>query len=293
MSDKRWLVPTGGLGDIFMSSSALKLKYDQDPAVQYWIARRNRFMDFFIGHPAVAGIGFPPKGSDTKLTMYWDETKKNASHEAGAGLNRPFQLLAKKFGLTPPVEENYYFPGDESLGPILERLIPWSKTNIIVAPFSDSHKKNMNLAKWHQIVHMLKQYPGINVLQTGVIKEPYIKGTFSLLGLTTPGQLFGLLRKCQLLITADSFIMHAAHYTKTPTIALWGPTVTEAFGYPEHVHFKPDKVCEWFDPCMGRNGQKELSRYHEPCHLPPEQHCMEELSVEKIVDAAKNIVSLA
>ena len=293
MNDRTWLEPIGGLGDIFMASSILKMKVDRDPSACYNVARRNRFMDFFTNHPGVLQIGHPPIGANMMKTMFWNEHADRNSVEnlSGPGSRRPFQLLGKKFGLELPIEEEFFFPGDENLGIYLENLIPWKKYNIAISPSSDSDKKNMNLVKWHQLVQMLTTHNDVNVIQTGVLKDRYIKGCFSLLGLTSPGQVFGLLRKCQLLITSDNFIMHAAHYTQTPSIVLWGPTITEIFGYPEHIHIKPPDKCDFFDPCMGRNGHEEINRYHEPCHLPQEKHCMEKISPDDIYSKAMKVLN--
>jgi ADP-heptose:LPS heptosyltransferase len=270
----------------------LKMKYDRDPSVKYNVARRNRFVPFFKDHPAVEEIGFPPIGSETIHTLYWDDKSgSDTDNSPGPGLRRPFQLLAKKFGLPVPVPEDYFFPGDQSIGTTLEKFIPWNKYNILISPTSDSKKKNMNPLNWYFLVQKLTEDKDITVFQLGLQSDPYIKGAISLIGLTTPGQVMGLLRKCQLLITSDNFIMHASHYTRTPAIVLWGPTIAEVFGYPEQIHVKAKEICPFFDPCMGRNGNREISRYHEPCHLPQTQHCMENIPLDEIPEIAMKLLN--
>ena len=291
MGEKTWIVPIGGLGDVFLASSVLKLMHDKDPSLTYSVARRNRFVPFFKHHVAVEEIGHPPSGSKTIHTMYWDDRfKHEQDYTPGPGLRRPFQLLASKFGIPIPVPEEYYFPGDESIGDTLEKFIPWNKVTILIAPTSDSKKKNMNPLNWHLLVQKLSENKDISVIQTGVNGDPYIKGAYSLIGLTTPGQVIGLLRRCQLLISSDNFIMHAAHYTKTPSITLWGPTIPEVFGYPEQIAIKAKEPCPFFDPCMGRNGHREISKYHEPCHLPQKEHCMENISIDEIYSNVMNFI---
>jgi ADP-heptose:LPS heptosyltransferase len=283
-----WLNPVGGLGDMLMASSILKIIHDRYPKRKFNIVRRSRFSSFFENHPAVEIIGSPPADAIVVSTMFWSYSDAG-KFEHGPGLNRPFQLLAKKFGLSIPVEEKFYYPNDIDHD-VLFDIIPWRKQNIIISPSSDSFKKNMSPMKWAQIIDAIKN-PYIQIIQVGVDRDPYIKGCVNLIGLTTPAQLIALLRKADLLISADNFVMHAAHYTNTPSIVIWGPTFDEEFGYPEHRHFRPESNCEFIYPCMGRKGHKEISEYHKHCHLPTEQHCLNSISVEKICDTAKKILN--
>jgi len=43
-----------------------------------------------------------------------------------------------------------------------------------------------------------------------------------------------VLKKCRLLVTNDSALLHLAEYVKTPVVAIFGPTVRE-FGYYPHL----------------------------------------------------------
>jgi ADP-heptose:LPS heptosyltransferase len=63
-----------------------------------------------------------------------------------------------------------------------------------------------------------------------------VPGSYSLLGLTNPRQLIGVVGNCDLVITLDNFVLHAARLMDIPTIALWGPTKPEMHGYPEHIN---------------------------------------------------------
>ncbi|MFW9901093.1 MAG: glycosyltransferase family 9 protein [Candidatus Thorarchaeota archaeon] len=280
-SQEIWLNPVGGMGDILIASSVLKIITDQYPDKKFNIIRRSRFMSFFNNHPAVNKIGHPPSDAIVVSTLYWKYNDNNKI-EAGPGINRPFQLLAKKFGLKIPVEEIFYYP-NEIENDLLFDFIPWKSKNILIAPMSDSQKKNMNPMGWIQIVEKIKGDDRL-IVQVGVDSNPYIIGTFNLIGLTSPAQVINILKKCDLLITVDNFIMHLAHMTKTRTIVLWGPTQFDVFGYPEHIHFTPQRKCEFFDRCMGRKGYKEFNEYHKPCHLPAENHCMNYIDIDNLVD---------
>lgn len=283
-----WLNPVGGMGDMLMASSVLKIIHDKYPEKKFNVIRRSRFRSFFENHPAVNKVGHPKKDAIVVSTMFWRYID-NGKVEAGPGINRPFQLLAKKYGLETPVDEKYFYPNEINNEDEFD-FIPWKNKNIVIAPSSDSQKKNMTPVKWGQLVEKLTDDDTL-IMQVGVNQDPYIKGCFNLIDLTTPGELIALLRKSDLLITADNFVMHAAHMTETPTIAIWGPTFDEEFGYPEHYHFRPDETCEHILPCMGRKGHKEISEYHKPCHLPPDQHCLNKIDIEKVHNQAKQIIN--
>lgn len=282
-----WLNPVGGLGDMLMASSVMKLVNDRNPAKKFRIIRRSRFRSFFENHPAVLEIGHPPKDATVVSTMFWKYTDKGKV-EPGPGLKRPFQLLAKKFGLEVPIEEKFYYP-NEVKEDVLFDYIPWKKRNIILAPSSDSHKKNMNPMKWTEITGNLADENTL-VIQVGLSHDPPIKNALNVLGLTTPGQLIALLRRCDLLVGADNFVMHAAHLTSTPAVIIWGPTFPEEFGYPGHVHVKPEKECEFIYPCMGRKNHTEITEYHKPCHLPQEAHCLNFVNVNEVIENVKNLI---
>lgn len=284
-----WLNPVGGMGDMLMASSVLKIINDKYPQKKFNVIRRSRFRNFFENHPAVKCIGHPPEDAIVVSTMFWKYID-NGKVEAGPGLNRPFQLLAQKFGLEIPVDEKFYYPNEIDDDKLFS-FIPWKTKNIVIAPTSDSQKKNMNPMKWTRIVEALSASDENLILQVGVNRDPYIRGGFNLIDLTTPSELIALLRKCDLLITADNFVMHAAHLTQTPAIAIWGPTYDYEFGYPQHFHFRPEQECEHILPCMGRKGHKEINEYHKPCHLPKTEHCLNSINVDEIIKQAELVLN--
>lgn len=271
--DDIWINPVGGYGDMLMVSGVLKLAFDRNPVQKYKLARRTRYQVIFQEHPAIDYIGFPPKDAQIIRTDYW------AKEKLGCGDQRPFQILARAFGLSTPIKETLYLAGKTELDDSLNRMIPWTKRNILIAPESDSPRKIMPTKTWERLVEKLLKDDFL-VLQVGRIFERNIKGAYSLVGLTTPQQLVGLIKKVDLVITMDNFIMHAAYLTGTKAITIFGPTQPEIYGYKDQIVLRASlDHCSQSDKCLGPEYPKN---YSSPCPLNYEEHCMNKMSGEDI-----------
>ncbi|MBF0345850.1 MAG: hypothetical protein HQL06_16680 [Nitrospirae bacterium] len=276
-----WINPLGGLGDTLMVSGILKIVVEDNPSRKFNLIRRTKYLSILKGHPAISTIGYPSKDANIVGTDYWSK------EELGADNQRAFQILARIFGLKTPVDENLYLHGELEPDPMLDSIIPWQRKNIIIAPFSDSPRKVMHQRKWHNLVDRLKSINDVLVMQVGKIYQLHIKNTYSLIGLTTPRQLISLIKKCDMVITSDNFIMHAAHLVGTPAVVLWGPTEPFVYGYKEQRHLKFSQICKLAMECIG---PKFSSNYAQPCHFGEAQHCMNLIEPDDIYSAVREII---
>ena len=226
-----WINPVGGIGDMLMLSGVLKQVVDHDPRRRFNLAWRTNYLAILQGHPAIAHVGFPPRDAKMERVDYW------SMESLGPGNQRPFQILARGFGLQTPVNEALYVPPpEEPHFPLLD-FIPWKSSNVLIAPSSDSPRKTTLPPIWHRLVDLLHA-DGAFVLQGGKMNETHIRNAYSVQGLTTPRQFIALMRRCSLVVTADNFVMHAAHYAGVPAVALWGATHHKVYGYPEQTHIQ-------------------------------------------------------
>lgn len=285
MTDKDnniWINPTGGLGDTLMVSGVLKQVIDKNPERKFNLARRTRYLSILKHHPAIDKIGYPPKDAEIITTDYWQYKEFNG------GAERAYQALAKKFGLETPAEEILFFPEkNEKENSLFENFIPWKKNNIIIAPYSASPRKKYDSNKWTELVKILNS-KGTLVIQEGKEHEEYIKGCYYLSGLTTPGQLISLIKKCDLVITSDNFVMHSAYLVNKPAIVLWGPTDPKVYGYNTHIHLKTNIKCEQIDECIG---YKHPQNYTIACPLETDLHCVSRISIEEILSQIQPFMS--
>jgi ADP-heptose:LPS heptosyltransferase len=270
-----WINPVGGYGDILMLSGVLKIAHDQDPKNKYNLVRRTKYTNLLKGHPAINEIGFPPKDAQFVNTNYWN------AENYESGNFRAFQLLAASFGLKTPVEEKLFLSGEMEEDAVLNKLIPWKKKNIIIAPTSDSPRKMMHPMAWHGVVERLAA-EGVLVIQVGKIMDLHIKGAYSLLNLTSPRQLISLIKKCNFVVSSDNFIMHAAKLVEKPAVVVWGPTKPQVYGYQEHIHIQaPLEHCQLRNECLG---PRFSQNYATQCPLGPE-HCMNKIPLDQIFNA--------
>lgn len=277
-----WIDPVGGLGDILMLSTALKRSYDKY-GKKFHMSRRTQYTGFFVNHPAVAEIGNPPVDADILCNDYW-------SREAFQDVNtKALSIVLKIFGIEEENNDSLYLPeqAEDKATEILLNTIPWGKKNVIISFASESPRKMMHPIKWHIIVEKLLAQQCF-VLQVGSYKDIPIKGVYNVLGCTTPLQVCALVKKADVVITPDNFIMHAAKLAETPAIALFGPTEPERYGYRGQISLKADKNnCEFVDKCLGPHVSEN---YATQCPLQ-ENHCMNTFDENKIVDIAMTILN--
>jgi|WetSurMetagenome_2_1015567.scaffolds.fasta_scaffold00792_8 ADP-heptose:LPS heptosyltransferase len=275
-----WINPVGGQGDALMLSGVLKMVHERNHGQRYNLIRRTDYTDILTGHPAIADIGHPPADASLTHMTYW------SLENIGPGAARPFQILARTFGLKTPVEERLWISGDGKEDKLLTDFLPWKKTNIAIAASSASPKKEMSLETWKTVVAALAARD-IGVFQVGKASDRHVRGAYSLLGLTTPRQLIMLLRRMDAVITLDNFVMHAAHCAGVRAVAMWGPTSHEVYGYPEQMHVQAEKPCDPNDPCIGAG--KGAIPYSQPCPQK-EKHCLDTIEPQAILAGVERIL---
>lgn len=270
--ENEWIDPVGGLGDVLMLSGVLKLAHERHGR-KYNVIRRTVFTELLEGHPGIERIDYLPKGARVKQVTY------GLSEEIQQGKIRAYQMLAKMFGLELPVPETLYLPMGGVSDELLASIIPWRSRNVAIVPDSTAPKKIMAKEKWEEIARALSD-SGALVVQFGKGGSEKVKYAYSLAGVTTPKEAILLLKRMDLLITPDSFLMHAAHMTGTPTISLWGPTEPELYGYPEHQRLSA--------ACSHGPGKCRVEEFLGACKA--QVHCMDKLDTSDIIARALKVL---
>lgn len=276
----RWINPLGGLGDALMVSSVLKQASERFPTRQYNLVTRTKYREILEGHPAIRTIGHPPPGAKFISTDYWRH------EDFGRPGARAYQILARIFGLEPPVEERLYVPWEPVEDPSTLARLPRQAVNVLICQSSDSPRKQMAVDRWEALVSLLKM-EGFGVVQVGRSQDRYVRGAYSLLGLTTPRQLISLLRHFDVVITSDNFLMHAAQVCGTPAVVLWGPTDPATYGYPGQIHLQARRDCDFPDSCIDI---AHADLYPTICPRGP-KHCMNTIDLETIHRAVLGLLN--
>jgi ADP-heptose:LPS heptosyltransferase len=268
------------MGDALMLSGVLKLVVENHPDRRFNLVRRTAYQAILAGHPAIDMVGFPPKDARIITTDYW------AGEELGGNTQRPFQILARMFGLATPVEERLYLPGEQASDGVLFKFIPWERQLVaILAPASDSPRKTLSPGKWSEVVDRLVD-SGFFVVQVGRDNERHIRGAYSLIGLTSAHELVGLVESSNVVVCADNFVMHTAHLAGTPAVVTWGPTDPVVYGYQGQIHFRGSFLaCPLKDECLG---PKFPQNYGTECPRGGDR-CVDAIAVEEIVRAVLSV----
>lgn len=280
-----WINPVGGYGDMLMVSGVLKQVHDRDPKQRFNLVQRTRYRSIFQDHEAIAHIGYPREDNRILRVDYW------SMEEPGPNIQRPYQILARGFGLSTPIEEKLYLAGLPGRATIAED-IPWKDLNILIGPASDSPRKMMRFEIWHQLVDMLRA-DGAFVFQPGLMRDIRVRNAYSLRGMTTPQEIVTLLSRCDLVITLDNFFMHAAKLAGIPAIVVWGPTWHQMYGYEEHFHLQTVPSCgrQVEIGCIHcKDGGENGSRYGTPCS-EGKRHCLETVSAQEIYETARRAIA--
>ncbi|HEY3354156.1 MAG TPA: glycosyltransferase family 9 protein [Polyangia bacterium] len=273
--DLPWVNPVGGLGDTLMLAGVLKQVVERDPARRFNLVVRTKYPPLLAGHPALVHIGHPPPGATILPTDYWH-------HESfGPPDARAFQILARMFGLAAPVEERLFVPFPLEEDPILAARLPWRRRNVLLCPTSDSPRKQMAFERWDALVARLRRDDAF-VVQLGRAGDPYVRGAYSLIGLTTPRQAIALMRRFDLVLTADSFLMHAAHLCGVPAVVLWGPTDHRVYGYAGQVHLQAPPCRDAAD-CIAPGN---TAAYGTVCPKGA-AHCVDQLDPGAVYEQAR------
>jgi ADP-heptose:LPS heptosyltransferase len=273
-----WINPAGGYGDMILLSGALKLVHDKYPDRRYNLVRRTAYQFIFENHPAIAEVGHPPEGAVIHTVGQWH------TEPVTQGDGRPFQVLARQFGLETPVEESLWLPDVPVDVTVLEKALPWTRTNVLISPLSNSPRKSVSYDLWTELVIKFHEMDAF-VAQVGRLWEPCVPGAYSLMGCTTPKQFLSILPRFDLIVTLDSFISHAAKAVGSRCVAIWGATHHSIFGYPDdHFNIQSNPMCtqEVENSCYAPRDPSMASMariYTTPCPME-EHHCTNQVSME-------------
>ena len=141
--------------------------------------------------------------------------------------------------------------------------------------------------QWAQLVAALRAQGYTSIAQLGVgrymnfgqVAVDTIPGVVSLVDLLSIEDCFALIGRAKLFVGIDSGLLHIAACTRTPSVAVWGPTSPQFF-YADAVRKNfvvSDVACQG---CYHR-----LPRLHWVTGCPHDIQCMKTLSVEKVLRA--------
>lgn len=209
------------------------------------------------------------------------------------GINRfewPFRGVVsyreplKKWGITqfPDTCKEWFFP--EEIKRKYRGLI--TPTTVTLVPSANWEMKRWPIAHWKKLISLLpeRQFlilggPGDTFCEE--IRAAAPKRTLNLAGQTTLLESCYLIYRSQVVVSADTGLMHAADLFRIPTLALIGPT---AFGFPTGPTAETLEVDLPCRPCT-KDGRGK-------CKQCVYQKCMVDITPEKVAAHVNRLLPL-
>jgi ADP-heptose:LPS heptosyltransferase len=120
--------------------------------------------------------------------------------------------------------------------------------NHFVALILALQKKNGGISYQYYLTGSFDEYEYVQTVVDSLHQHGIT--TFNVAGKWNLKQLAWQLSRCKLFITNDSGPMHLSIYMQVPTIALWGPTHYQYFGYQSNAYAKHISLNKSCSPCF-------------------------------------------
>ena len=142
-----------------------------------------------------------------------------------------------------------------------------------------NYYRDLNQVVAQEVVDKLKDKYGFVNLINGVV-EPKLGGALNF-DRTDLRQCFAILDNCDLVVTIDTYSLHAAYALNKPTIAIWGATNPKTLGYIEHTNLVKN-ACP--TPSCGRPNSylSDTNPDNSPWTCPYGAKCLDFTSDEMI-----------
>lgn len=279
-------------GNLF-TQAAGQLSFLKDIRAQHFdlvidlrLGDRGAFMSFASGAPLRVSM-YHPYGVPFWRNYLFTHgvVPADAIHRRGAA-DQSLRIL-RKLGIDTDDIVPGLWVSDYIKGRVREILIREKVYNlnhwITINPFSRWPHKEWAVHKWIAVINWLWKDYAIPVIITGSPEEKPKAETliqqctakaFNFAGLTTLGELAGVLSLSHLHIGVDSAAPHIAAATGTPTITIYGPSSWKDWAPigKDHRVILPDMDCV---PC-----------HQKGCNNSGRSRCLEELNVDQV----KNII---
>lgn len=206
--------------------------------------------------------------------------------------------FCRQFDL-PIVETHPHVAVSQASQEKISRLLAEKKLDannlVLIHPGPSWTVKEWPGEQWTALVSALRERGFTSIAQMGVgrymnfgqVAVSGIPGTASLVDQLSIEDCFAVIGRAKLFIGIDSGLLHIAASTRTPSVALWGPTSPQFFYAPDvRKHFVVSDV-----ECQGC--YHRLPRLHWVTGCPHDIKCMKTLAVEKVLGACLFKLGLA
>lgn len=200
----------------------------------------------------------------------------------------------ERFGVEDDGEglEFYIAPSKETAILELLRIEGVSKTDVLIgiAPGAYWYTKRWPKERFIELSNLLIQRKNARIIIFGGKNEIELSNEIAISLIDKPIVVAGklslmetaaLLKRCKLLITNDTGVMHISASVKTPVVAIFGPTVKEFGFYPYRVRNRVISKSLPCKPCTTKGTSKCKTGTFE---------CMMSISTDEVLDAVEELL---
>lgn len=267
----------GAIGDVLLTTPIIRALKERNPRSPIWV--ETECPDVFDGNPHVARAGrslaLPPDAWVINLNMAYE--------------NAPQTHIVSAYAQAAGVEDyscrTELYTSQEDRRFAIEKLGQeyggdgWIAVHVGPTTWSG---KNWPMERWAEVIALIEAKNIGRVVLVGSQSVPQLPiATLDLRGKTTRGQLAAVLARCRLLVTLDSFPLHAAQAVGCPVVGLFGVTSAE-FIVTEGSHATAVNA-DRANPSTGIRHRTRNATFVEDPHA-----CMETITVDAVMEAIES-----
>jgi len=243
---------------------------------------------------------------DIFLLAFLSKSKYRTSYAVGGGgflltHTVPFRKIKHKIqyhldivkslgGKVGSVEWDLYLTEDENriISELLKKMAsPHNRSLVAIHPGARKELKRWSIRGFASVADRLVDKLGVSIILMGgpgdvdlakQIEKTMKHPAFAVAGKTSLRQTAAILKRCRMFICNDSAPLHIASLTKTPTVAVFGPSKSLETGPYGNVHTVVEKPFE----CRYRCDENQ-------CEHHPHNDCLNSVTSDDVFDAAYNI----
>ncbi len=289
---------SGGLGDCLLASPFIRHFHESGLYDHIVCALPARAVQLYECDPRIRTLvactgrdlwlwGLPESGGDV-FAPYAKVRRAVGNGESGAVAVRVEFLFSLNQGVGPSVRQVAAFHGIELADERPEIVTssedeawaeatvwPWrNNQRVFISYRSPLSEKEYPLALWQVIVNAIRRETVVLEVGEG---PTLLDGTYPVSPLPTLRRFAALVRRCDCVISIDSFAGHIAAATGTPSVVLFGPTNPDVWGHPGSRQIRSTLCPVCADtPRLGECGDRVCMR-----KIPPATVIQEALNILK------------
>lgn len=274
------IIAWGGLGDVLLSTPAIRALKEQDPNRKIIVfCPGEKYREIYKHNPYI----------DQLRSMRWITNL----HHYFIYATKPHRFLTLNYGKLSPTKY-YSVNARDIIAEMAEVTLSERKMQVFLTEQEENygqevmgrfrtpviiHVTSVSSENQHWPLHywagLISEFPDVDFIQVGVTTEKYIEGAIDLRGKSIRETL-AMIKYAKSFVGVASFYSHATNAFDIPGVVMMGPSPPWIWGHENNINlFDKSLSCA---PCLD-----ELAR--TPC--PYQNECMNNITVSMVSEALR------